>query len=489
LKKTLASIATAVGLVALVAPSTASAAIPEPLPPQSIAEVATTAGFSTLVDAVTAAGLAPTLADCTAGPFTVFAPTNEAFAALDPELLADALADPSGLLTDILTYHVVPGILNASAVTSSSSLTTLQGGDIAVNGTVLNGSVNITDPNAFACNGVVHEVDAVLIPSSIASVATDGGFTTLVAALNAAALVPTFADCSAGPFTVFAPTDAAFEALDDDLLAAALADPSGLLTDILNYHVVPGILGAGEVTAATSLTTAQGSDIAVNGTVLNGSANITSTNNWACNGVVHAIDAVLIPSLPSIATIATDGGFTTLVAALDAAGLVPTFADCSAGPFTVFAPTDAAFAAALTALGLTAEQLLANTQLLTTVLQYHVVPGLVGAAEVTSSTSLVTLQGESISVSGAVLNGSADITAPNNWACNGVVHVIDAVLLPPSLTATPTTTTTTTVAPTTTAAPVTELPATGNDATVALFAGLFLIGGAGLLIARRRPTA
>jgi LPXTG-motif cell wall-anchored protein len=318
---------------------------------------------------------------------------------------------------------------------------------------------------------------------SIAEVAQTAGFTTLLEAATAAGLAGALADCSAGPFTVFAPTDEAFAAVDADLLAAALGDPDGLLLDVLNYHVVPGIVPASEVTAATSLTTAQGSDIAVAGTVLNGSVNITDTDNFACNGVVHVIDAVLVPELPSIATVATDGGFSTLVAALDAAGLVPTFADCAEGPFTVFAPTNEAFAAALAALGITAEQLLADTATLTTVLQYHVVPGIVGAAEVTTSTSLTTLQGEDISVAGTVLNGSVNITGTNNWACNGVVHVVDAVLLPPSLAPAPTTTlpTPTTLSP--------DLPATGGETTLALVAVVFLLIGGGLLVARRRPTA
>lgn len=320
---------------------------------------------------------------------------------------------------------------------------------------------------------------------SIAQVATDAGvFTTLLTAATEAGLAGALADCTAGPFTVFAPTDDAFAAVDADLLDAALGDPEGLLTDILNYHIVDGIVPATDVTTSTSLTTLQGGDIAVEGTVLNGSVNITGTDNFACNGVVHVIDAVLVPDLPSIATIATDGGFTTLVAALDAAGLVPTFADCAEGPFTVFAPTDEAFAAALAALDLSAEELLGNTELLTTVLQYHVVPGIAGAAEVTTSDSLTTLQGEAISVDGAVLNGSVNITATNNWACNGVVHVIDGVLLPPSLTPDPTTTTLptpTTVSP--------DLPPTGSNSVLALVAGLLVMAGGGLLLARRRPTA
>jgi LPXTG-motif cell wall-anchored protein len=323
------------------------------------------------------------------------------------------------------------------------------------------------------------------LPSeSIAEVATNAGtFGTLLQAATAAGLDTALADCTAGPFTVFAPTDDAFAAVDADLLAAALADPNGLLTEILEYHVVPGIVPAADVVAATSLTTAQGADIAVNNTVLNGSVNITTTDLFACNGVVHVIDAVLLP--PSIAEVATDGGFNTLVAALTAADLADTFADCTAGPFTVFAPTDAAFEAALTALGLTADELLADTETLTKVLQYHVVPGIAGAAEVTAATSLTTLQGEDITVAGTVLNGSVNITATDNWACNGVVHVVDAVLLPPSMTAPPTTTT---VVTPTTVSP--ELPATGTGTTVlALLAGLLVLAGGGLLLARRRPTA
>jgi len=325
------------------------------------------------------------------------------------------------------------------------------------------------------------------LPSeSIAEVATNAGnFGTLLQAATAAGLDTALADCTAGPFTVFAPTDAAFAAVDADLLDAALGDPDGLLTEILNYHVVPGIVPASDVIAATSLTTAQGGDIAVNNTVLNGSVNITATDLFACNGVVHVIDAVLVPDLPSIAEVATDGGFNTLVAALTAADLAGTFADCTAGPFTVFAPTDAAFEAALTALGLTADELLADTETLTKLLQYHVVPGIAGAAEVTAATSLTTLQGEDITVAGTVLNGSVNITATDNWACNGVVHVVDAVLLPPSMTAPPTTTT---VVTPTTVSP--ELPATGTGTTVlALLAGLLVLAGGGLLLARRRPTA
>lgn len=135
--------------------------------------------------------------------------------------------------------------------------------------------------------------------TSIAEIAVDNGFSTLVAALDAADLVPTFADCAAGPFTVFAPTDDAFAALPDGTLDALLADPSGLLTDILTYHVVDGAVPAEVVVTLDSATTLLGEDVTIEvingGVVLNGSVNVLVTDVMACNGIVHVIDAVLIP--------------------------------------------------------------------------------------------------------------------------------------------------------------------------------------------------
>jgi transforming growth factor-beta-induced protein len=123
------------------------------------------ATLSTVVTALTMANLADTLNDCSYGPVTVFAPVDSAFAALPAATLGAALADPSGLLTQILLYHVVPGSLDAAAVTSSTSLTTAQGGTISVSGAVLNGDVNIIATDITACNGIVHLIDGVLIPT------------------------------------------------------------------------------------------------------------------------------------------------------------------------------------------------------------------------------------------------------------------------------------------------------------------------------------
>lgn len=178
----------------------------------------------------------------------------------------------------------------------------------------------------------------------------------------------------------------------------------------------------------------------------------------------------------TIAEIASsDPQFSTLVAALGAADLVGPFDACDDAKTTVFAPTNAAFAAALTALGMTAEELLAQKQLLTSVLTYHVVAGEVNAAAVVGLTEATTLNGAKIKikvVDGSVfLNDTVKVTATDIVACNGVIHVIDAVLLPPT-------------------APSGEMPATGAASDgIALSAAALLFGGLGALaLSRRRRT-
>jgi transforming growth factor-beta-induced protein len=187
---------------------------------------------------------------------------------------------------------------------------------------------------------------------------------------------------------------------------------------------------------------------------------------------------------PSIAEIAVgDDDFATLVAAASAAGLVPTLSDCSTGPLTVFAPTNAAFAAALAALGIEAADLLADIDTLTSILTYHVVAGKVMAADVVTLESATTLNGADISIAvvdGSVkLNGTTTVVATDIEACNGVIHVIDSVLLPPAATAEPVTTTADG-----------GLPETGtSNAALTLLAVVAMAGGALMLVVRRRVTA
>ncbi len=151
--------------------------------------------------------------------------------------------------------------------------------------------------------------------------------------------------------------------------------------------------------------------------------------------IVTGVDPATGAPLDPIPTVAADAGaFETLLAAADAAGLVDTLTND--GPFTVFAPTDEAFAAALEALELTAEELLADTELLTTVLTYHVLPVAPESKVLIREDSVTTLQGSDISIEvtedGVVLNGSVNVVTPDVFAENGVIHVIDGVLLPPA---------------------------------------------------------
>ncbi|HKK92719.1 MAG TPA: fasciclin domain-containing protein, partial [Longimicrobiales bacterium] len=155
------------------------------------------------------------------------------------------------------------------------------------------------------------------------------------------------------------------------------------------------------------------------------------TNIEASNGIIHVIDAVMVPETRNLVEVASETeGFGTLVAAVQAAGLVETLADADA-EFTVFAPTDDAFAGLLADLGLTAEELLANTSLLTDVLLYHVAEGRIYSDEVLSSSSIATVQGSSAPIVGTEIDGAA-IVATDIQATNGVIHVIDEVILPPS---------------------------------------------------------
>ncbi|MEZ4592725.1 MAG: fasciclin domain-containing protein [Chloroflexota bacterium] len=422
----------------------------------SIVDIAVADGrFTTLVAAVQAAGLAETLSG--EGSFTVFAPTDDAFAALPEGTVDSLLADPEGALTDVLLYHVVDGAVMAETVVTLDSATTLQGEDVTI--TVTDGSVFLNETTQViitdieASNGVIHVIDSVLLPPSMAAAeeemapsiaeiaVADGRFTTLVAALDAAGLVETLS--GEGSFTVFAPTDDAFAALPEGTVASLLEDPAGALTDILLYHVFDGAVPAETVVTLESATTLQGEDVTITVTdagevFLNDTVQVIITDIEASNGIIHVIDGVLLPpsmmseELPSIAEIAVaDGRFTTLVAALDAAGLVETLS--GEGSFTVFAPTDDAFAALPE--GTVASLLEDPAGALTDILLYHVVDGAVPAETVVTLESATTLNGADVTITvndaGEVfLNDTVQVIITDIQASNGIIHVIDGVLLP-----------------------------------------------------------
>ena len=267
--------------------------------------------FSSLVAAVTTAGLADALSG--EGPFTVFAPADSAFAKLDPATLNDLLSNPDslGTLQDILTYHVVPGRITAEDLgldvgaifkgeAISGFLETLNGSDLRFDitpfGVFINGTTMVTTPNVEASNGIIHVIDSVLLPpQDIVDTAIAAGFDTLVAAVQAAGLEGALR--GPGPLTVFAPTEDAFAALGADTINALLADPTAL-GEILLYHVVGAEVYSTEVEAG-DVTTLNGADATISVTAEGGlkinDANIVTTDIVTSNGVIHVIDAVILP--------------------------------------------------------------------------------------------------------------------------------------------------------------------------------------------------
>ena len=262
----------------------------------------------------------------------------------------------------------------------------------------------------------------------------------LVEAVVAAGLAPAL---STGTLTVFAPTNAAFAALLTELgvTKEALLANKPLLTAVLTYHVLGSTVVRADVPLGKAITPLSGGFFKIENAgglkVTDGRnrvTNITSTDIHASNGVVHLVDRVLLPADKDIvATASALPDFSILVEAVAAAGLVGTLQ--GAGPFTVFAPTNAAFAALLMEWGVTKEALLADKALLTTVLTYHVIPSRVLKAEVPLNTPIATVQGQTLTVNASLVitdqrMRQSGIVAADVFASNGVIHVVDKVILP-----------------------------------------------------------
>jgi transforming growth factor-beta-induced protein len=408
--------------------------------PKDIVDTAVADGrFTTLVAAVTAAGLVDTLKG--EGPFTVFAPTDDAFAKL-PAGTVETLLKPENLeqLKSILLYHVVAGKVMAADVVTLESADTVFGKPVTVK--VDMGNVYINDAQVIltdieTSNGVIHVIDTVLLPPAdltdiVDTAVADGRFTTLVAAVTAAGLVDTLK--GEGPFTVFAPTDDAFAKLPEGTVESLLK-PENLaqLKNILLYHVVAGKVMAADVVTLEKAETVLGPSVKVTvdgSKVMINDAEVIITDIETSNGVIHVIDTVILPPADIVDTAIADGRFTTLVAALQAADVVDALK--AAGPFTVFAPTDDAFAKLPEG---TVESLLKpeNLEQLKSILLYHVVEGKVMAADVVALTTALTLQGTAVTVKidgDKVYINDAQVMITDIETLNGVIHVIDMVLLP-----------------------------------------------------------
>jgi uncharacterized surface protein with fasciclin (FAS1) repeats len=268
-----------------------------------------------------------------------------------------------------------------------------------------------------------------------------GNFSTLAAALEAGGLVQTLK--SEGPFTVFAPTDAAFAKLPEGTVAQLLKEENkDQLVSILTYHVVPGEIHSSAVASLKSATSVSGDEIMIsadaNGVKIN-DATVTTTDIACTNGVIHVIDAVILPPSKESAdaahagkalSIERVGSFETLFAAIEAAGLTETLQND--GPFTVFAPTDKAFAALPEG---TFENLLKseNKEQLAAILTYHVVSGEVPSEKVVELTTAKTVNGAELTIDveedGVRVNGAKVLKT--DIPCEvGLIHAIDKVLLP-----------------------------------------------------------
>ncbi|MFO0494319.1 MAG: fasciclin domain-containing protein [Flavobacteriia bacterium] len=409
------------------------------LPNTTVADIAIgSPAETTLVAAVIEARLLPALTD----PFsqlTVFAPTNSAFNAALSALgitAAQLLASPD--LADILLYHVIGsevlstdlsnGLIASPLNTANTLKVTIDGTNVFVN------QAQVSAADLQADNGAVHVLDAVVLPNTtVADIAIGSpAHTTLVAAVIEARLLPALTN----PFsqlTVFAPTNDAFNAA---LTALGITAPqllaSPLLQDILLYHVIGSEVLSSDLSngmIASPLNTANTLKVTIDGTsVFVNQAQVVGADLSADNGVVHVLGEVVLP-VETVADIAIgSSAHTTLVAAVIEARLLPLLTD-PFSEFTVFAPTNTAFNNLATSLGLTLNDILALPNL-ADILAYHVVSGTVLSTDLTAG-PVPTLSGDNVIVSltGGVKINDANVTTADLISDNGVVHVLDRVLL------------------------------------------------------------
>lgn len=274
--------------------------------------------LSILVQALTRANLATTLQG--SGSFTVFAPTDAAFTAfLQANNFANINQVPQDVLTRILLNHVVSGNFRAAnlqtgyiktlATSATSGSNTMSMFVNTASGVRLNGVASVTTPDVVATNGVIHIVDAVInLPTIVTHATANPNFTSLVGALTGQGQ-PNFVEIlsGTGPFTVFAPTNAAFTSLNTELAPGGIASVSAAnLTRVLRYHVVSGNVLAASLMAGNvaTLETPQSFTVSLTGgakitDVRNRVANVTATDVQCSNGVIHVLDKVLLPTFPA----------------------------------------------------------------------------------------------------------------------------------------------------------------------------------------------
>ncbi len=443
-----------------------------------------TSDLSTLVEALGGfSDLVAALSDTTE-EFTVFAPNNAAFTALLTVVEQENLSDiPSDVVRRILDYHVVAGEAFAGDLTDGQTITTLLGEELTIGVDGANVTVNgvsVVTPDIDANNGVVHIVDGVLTPALETSIVNtilepayfNIDFSILTAAVVKAELVETLITSTTDGYTLFAPNDAAFTAAGVTSLDNLSKED---LTPILQYHVLGAEVLESELpTTGSAVTTLNGDfylSINSEGVFINGQTQVTATDLLYDNGVVHTIDQTLLPASDNVVDVAvglsqgSPAEFTQLVSALTAVQTASeepepivdalisilsaeTDDEESLAPFTVFAPTDAAFNALYAALevsdleGVVSAIGIDGVEL---VLKYHVIAGArVFSTDLPnlSSTTQATVAGQDITFDLTDLtiteadgtetdeDTDAGIIGTDVLGTNGVIHTIDKVLLP-----------------------------------------------------------
>ena len=413
------------------------------LPPGDIHTIAQSTGIhNSLVAAVVQADLLTTFQG--AGPFTLFAPTDQAFTDANVDLADFNSPEGKVALANILKHHVIDGDATASFIANCGNATMLNGQDVGFSitgGGVMINDANIVLTDVVASNGIIHVIDKVLTPSDEAgdiprTASCTGAHNSLAAAVVQAGLLETLQ--GPGPFTVFAPTDQAFADANINLTDFTTSEGLDTLAEILKYHVVAGEVPSANVSDCMEAATVNGNPLAfaVDGGVMVNDANVTQADIPATNGVIHVIDKVLMPnatpkSIPQTAH--CSGNHSALVAAVVQANLLDTLS--GPGPFTVFAPTDQAFADAN--IDLADYDTPAGKIELREILLYHVIEGAVPAANVSECMVAPSVNGNPLAFTvgaGGVQVNDANVTATDIAGSNGIIHVIDKVLMP---TATP----------------------------------------------------
>ena len=417
------------------------------LPPLDIIETAIMNGiFKTLIDAIATTDLPSILGG--PGPFTLFAPTDAAFAKLPAGVLADLLKpENKNKLVSILTYHVCLGALSSGDINNMAlpvDIVTLAGGRARLgrkgSSITINGA-EVLATDVLTTNGVFHIIDTVLMPplDLVQTAIADGNFTTLVAALRAVNYTSMLQGDA--PFTLFAPTDDAFAKLPSRVLAD-LFKPENKeeLKILVNLHILSGRVASSGIMAMalpaylSTIGTIQPIVDRDGATIKINTANVAASDVEAVNGIIHVLDTVLMPLTDIVQTAINNGSFNTLVTALTAAGLVDALQ--GTGPFTVFAPTDTAFAKLSNE---TLYKLLEaeNKNLLNKILQYHVTSRLVTGSLINrlpvpaDITMLASGTATLSAYASVVMINHASVIAADVFNRNGMIHVIDNVILPP----------------------------------------------------------